>query len=69
MQMGDFKEQAAGALALAGVPFQEGDLDVLEVVAQVFEPAMRALDDAPLAELPFEAGLDPGGAPPAQARS
>jgi hypothetical protein len=67
--MSDFKVQAAGALTLAGVPFQEGDLDVLELVAQVFEPAMHALDDAPLGELPFEAGVDPSGAPPAQARS
>ena len=67
--MSDFKAQAAGALGLAGVPFQDGDLDVLEVVAQVFEPAMRALDDAALGELPFEAGIDPSGPPAAQARS
>jgi hypothetical protein len=67
--MSDFKVPAAAALTLAGVPFEEGDLDVLQLVAQVFEPAMRALDDAPLAELPFEAGVDPSGAPPAQARS
>jgi hypothetical protein len=65
--MSDFKVQAAAALTLGGVPFQEGDLDVLEVVAQVFEPAMRALDDAPLAELPFEAGVDPSGPPKARA--
>ena len=67
--MSDFKVQAAGALTLAGVPFREGDLDVLQLVAEVFEPAMRALDDAPLADLPFEAGIDPSGAPAAQARS
>jgi hypothetical protein len=67
--MGDFKVLAAGALTLAGVPFKESDLDVLQVVAQVFEPAMRALDDAPLQELPFEAGIDPSGPPMTQARS
>jgi hypothetical protein len=67
--MSDFKVQAAAALTLAGVAFQEGDLDVLEAVAQVFEPAMRALDDAPLGELPFEAGVDPSVAPAAQGRS
>ena len=67
--MSDFKAQAAAALSLAGVTFQEGDLDVLQVVAQVFEPAMRALDDAPLGELPFEAGVDPSGAPATRARS
>jgi len=67
--MSDFKVLAAGALTLAGVPFQEGDLDVLQVVAQVFEPAMRALDDAPLEELPFEAGVDPSSPPTTQARS
>ncbi len=67
--MSDFKAQAAGALSLAGVPFQEGDLDVLQLVSEVFEPAMRALDDAPLEELPFEAGVDPSGAPASRARS
>ena len=63
--MSDFKRQAAGALTLAGVPFEESDLDVLEVVAQVFEPAMRALDDAALEDLPFEATVDPSSPPTA----
>jgi hypothetical protein len=67
--MSDFKVLAAGALTLSGVPFEEGDLDVLEVVAQVFEPAMLALDGAALEDLPFEAGIDPGSAPAVQARS
>ncbi len=67
--MSDFKALAGGALTLAGVPFEDGDLDVLEVVAQVFEPAMRALDDAALEGLPFETGIDPSSAPAAQARS
>jgi hypothetical protein len=67
--MSDFKVLAAGALNLAGVPFDESDLDVLQVVAQVFEPAMSALDDAPLKELPFEAAVDPGSAPATRAGS
>jgi hypothetical protein len=67
--MSDFKVLAAGALTLAGVPFEEGDLDVLQLVAQVFEPAMLALDGAALEDLPFEAGIDPGSAPAAQAGS
>jgi hypothetical protein len=67
--MSDFKVLAAGALTLAGVPFEDGDLDVLQVVAQVFEPAMLALDGAALEDLPFEARIDPGSAPSAQARS
>jgi len=67
--MSDFKVQAAAALTLAGVAFQDGDLDVLQLVAQVFEPAMLALDDAPLSELPFEAGVDPSRAPTTRARS
>lgn len=66
--MSDFKVQAAAALTLARVPFEESDLDVLQVVAQVFEPAMRALDDADLKELPFEAGDDPSNAPTARGR-
>jgi hypothetical protein len=67
--MSDFKALAGEALALAGVPFEDGDLDVLELVDQVFEPGMRALDGAALAELPFEAEIDPSRAPAAQARS
>jgi hypothetical protein len=54
-----------GALEFAGVSLGEGDLDVLRVVAQAFEPAMAALDAADLAELPLEADLDPSR-PPAQ---
>jgi hypothetical protein len=53
----------AGALEFAGVSLGEGDLEVLQVVAQVFEPAMRALDAADLAELPLEGDLDPSRAP------
>ena len=53
------------ALRFAGVSLGEGDLDVLRVVAQVFEPAMAALDAADLAELPLESDLDPSR-PPAQ---
>jgi hypothetical protein len=63
--MSDFKRQAAGALTLAGVPFEESDLDVLEVVAKAFEPPMRALDDAALEDLPFEATVDPSSPPTA----
>jgi hypothetical protein len=53
------------ALRFAGVGLGEGDLDVLRVVAQVFEPAMAALDTTDLAELPLESDLDPSR-PPAQ---
>lgn len=64
--MSDFDEMAPRALALAGVPFAEGDLEVLRVVAQAFEPAIRALDAADLAQLPLEGDLDPSR-PPRQA--
>jgi hypothetical protein len=67
--MTDFKLRAAAALDLAGVPFTEGDLDVVQVVAQVFGPAMSALDNAPLEDLPFEAAVDPGSAPATRAGS
>ena len=54
-----------GALEFAGVSLGEGDLDVLRVLAQAFEPAMAALDAADLAELPLESDLDPSR-PPAE---
>jgi hypothetical protein len=61
--MSDFDEMAPAALALAGIPFGEGDLEVLRMVAQAFEPAMRALDAADLAELPLEGDIDPSRPP------
>jgi hypothetical protein len=64
--MSDFDLVAPAALALAGVPFGQGDLEVLRVVAQAFDPAMRALDAADLADLPLEGDLDPSR-PPRQA--
>ena len=64
--MSDFDQMAPAALALAGVPFGEGDLEVLQAVAQAFEPAMRALDATDLGDLPLEGDLDPSR-PPRQA--
>ena len=61
--MTGFDEIAPALLERAGVPFGEGDLDVLRVVAAAFGPAMDALDGADLAELPLEPDLDPGRAP------
>jgi hypothetical protein len=52
-----------GALEFAGAHLGEGDLEVVRMVAQAFEPAMRALDEADLAELPLESDLDPGRPP------
>jgi hypothetical protein len=67
--MSDFKVLAAAALTRTGVSFEDGDLDVLELVTQVFEAAMNALDGAALEELPFEAAIDPSRAPPMRDRS
>ena len=61
--MSNSDEMVRAALTDAGVPFIEGDLELLRVLEQVFEPAMRALDAADLAELPLEADLDPGRPP------
>jgi hypothetical protein len=61
--MSDFDEIAPAALRSAGMQFGEGDLEVLRVVAQALEPAMRALDAADLAELPLEGDVDPSRAP------
>ena len=61
--MAGLEEIAPVLLERMGVPFGEGDLDVLRVVAAAFEPAMVALDGADLAELPLEPDLDPGRPP------
>jgi hypothetical protein len=61
--MSAFDQFAPSALARAGVPFEAGDLDVLRIVAQVFDPAMCALDEADLADLPLEGDLDPSRPP------
>ena len=56
-------EIAPTALTLAGLPYTQEDLAVLGLVAGAFEPAMRALDEADLAELPLEPALDPSMPP------
>jgi len=61
--MDDFREMAGAALRLAGVAVGEGDLEVLAIVAQAFDPQIRALDAADLADLPLEGDLDPGRPP------
>jgi hypothetical protein len=45
------------------VPFREGDLEVLRLVALAFEPSIEALDGAELAQLPLEGDLDPSRPP------
>ena len=61
--VGDLEQLAPAALALAGVPVSDGDLEVLRVVALAFEPSIEALDDADLAQLPLESDLDPSRPP------
>lgn len=63
--MSDFKGFAQAALERAGIPIGDGDLDVLGVVATVFEPGMTTLDAADLTALPFDGALDPARAPAA----
>jgi hypothetical protein len=69
--MDAFAEMARATLALAGVEVSTGDLEVIGMVAQAFEPGIRALDAAELSQLPLEGDLDPGRpphpAPPMQA--
>jgi hypothetical protein len=62
----DFAEMARGALRLAGVAVSEDDLVVLGMVAGAFEPSVRLLDAANMAELPLEVDLDPGRPPRAR---
>jgi hypothetical protein len=61
--VGDFEQLAPAALALADVPFREGDLEMLRLVALTFEPSIEALDGAELAQLPLEGDLDPSRPP------
>jgi len=61
--VGDLEQLAPAALALARVPFSDGDLEVLRVVALAFEPSIEALDAADLAQLPLESDLDPSRPP------
>ena len=61
--VGNLEQLAPAALALAGVPFSDGDLEVLRVVALAFEPSIEALDGADLAQLPLESDLDPSRPP------
>jgi hypothetical protein len=61
--MVEFAELARGTLELADIPVGEGDLEVLAMINQAFDPAMRALDDADLNALPLEPDLDPGRPP------
>ena len=61
--MTDFVEMARATLDLSGVPTDEADFEVLGMIAQAFDPAMRALDGAALELLPLEPDLDPGRPP------
>jgi hypothetical protein len=61
------ESQLREALEYAGVELGEGDLDLIEVVATVFGPAMEALDGADLSKLPLESDLDPSRPPRAEA--
>jgi len=61
--MSDLEEIAPRALALAGVPFADADLEVLRLVALAFEPSIAALDGADLTKLPLEGDLDPSRPP------
>jgi hypothetical protein len=54
-----------GALEFAGVELGAGDIEVLRIIVDAFEPAMAALDGADLSELPLESDLDPSR-PPAE---
>ncbi len=61
--MSNSDETILTALEDAGIPVGEGDLGVVRVLEQVFEPAMSALDAADLAELPLESDIDPSRPP------
>lgn len=63
MSSSELRTLAPIALSQAGLPVGDGDLDVLEVVAGVFAPAMEALDAFALADFAPEPDLDPSRAP------
>ena len=61
--MDGFDEYAAAALAAAGAPLGEGDLDLLRFVDAMFAPTMAGLDAVDLSDLDPEPALDPSRAP------
>lgn len=61
--MNDFAVVARAALADAGLPCTDEDLELLTMVAQVLGPALAALDELDLRLLPPEHDLDPSRAP------
>jgi hypothetical protein len=61
--MDAFMEMARVTLTLAGVDVSEEDLGVIGMVAEAFEPGMRALDALELSRLPLEGDLDPSRPP------
>jgi hypothetical protein len=69
-EMDAFTEMARATLALAGMEVSAEDLEVMGLVAQAFEPGIRALDAVELSQLPLEGDLDPGRPPrPAPGRA
>ena len=58
-----FDRFATAALAAAGAPVADGDLDLLRFVNAAFAPAMAALDAVDLRDLDPEPALDPSRAP------
>jgi len=59
----DFDRFATAALAAAGVPLGEGDLEMLRFVNAAFAPVVAALDAVDLRDLDPEPALDPSRAP------
>ena len=58
-----FDRFAAAALAAAGAPLAQGDLELLRFVNAAFAPVIAALDGVDLRDLDPEPALDPSRAP------
>lgn len=59
----DFAIVTRAALADAGLPCTDEDLELLAMVAQVLGPGLAALDEVDLRSLAPEHDLDPARAP------
>ena len=65
--MADFEVLTRAALADAGLPCSDEDLELLAMVAQVLGPGLAALNAIDLRSLPAEHDLDPARAPRSRA--
>lgn len=63
--MDSFERYATGGLELAGIPYEELDLQIMRVADSIYGPPLRALQAADLRHVEPEPDLDPSRPPAA----